>query len=78
MKKYGFTKFQWFFIQFVCWLVLMNSFILFEETIVDRSDLWKSMPGYRVGDACVWDLGASVVFAVAVFLIFKTRRADTQ
>jgi hypothetical protein len=49
----------------------MNSFIIFEETIVDRSDFWKSMPGYRVGDSCVWDMGVAILFAVLVFFIFK-------
>lgn len=56
----------------------MNSFIIFEETIIDRSDLWKSMPGYRVGDPCVWDIGAAILFAIFVLYIFKKKQPATD
>jgi hypothetical protein len=79
MKIYCFSRFQWYFIQFICWAVLVNSFVIFEETVIDRSNWWKSMPGYRVGDPCIWDLGASVVFAILVLIIFrKTKSASPE
>jgi hypothetical protein len=74
MTKYVFNKFQWYFIQFICWAVLFNSFVLFEETIIDRSNLWKSIPGYRVGNPCVWDLTAAILFAILVFFVFRKRK----
>ncbi|HYL65103.1 MAG TPA: hypothetical protein VE077_21015 [Candidatus Methylomirabilis sp.] len=54
-------------------LTLLNSWILFEEIVVDRHGLWRYMPYYRVGDACVWDLGATI--AIAVFLLWPFRRS---
>ncbi|MGH8134334.1 MAG: hypothetical protein ACRETP_14105 [Steroidobacteraceae bacterium] len=43
----------------------------FEEFIVDRVGLWKYMPGYRVGEACVWDL--SVGTLIVVGLVWASR-----
>lgn len=54
-------------------LTLLNSWILFEEVIVDRTGLWKYMPHYRVGDACVWDLGATI--AIVLFVVWQSRRS---
>ncbi len=80
MKSYSFNKLQWYFLQFVCWAALFDSFVIFEETIIDRS-AWKTLiPGYRAGEPCVWDLTAAAFFAVLVYLIFRRGRSspDTQ
>ncbi len=37
-------------------VAFLNSWVLFEEIVVDRQGLWRYMPFYRVGDFCVWDL----------------------
>ena len=49
-------------------MTFINTWVIFEETIVDRHGLWRYMPFYRVGLFCVWD---AAVFAVTllVFLI---------
>ena len=39
-------------------LSFFNSWVLFEETIVDRHGLWRYMPFYKVGLFCAWDLAA--------------------
>lgn len=35
--------------------------------MIDRHGLWKYMPYYKVGDACVWDLAVAVIITVAVW-----------
>ena len=54
-------------------LTLLNTWVLFEEVIVDRTGLHELMPGYRVGDACIWDAGALVVI-VALVWVLRSRR----
>lgn len=54
-------------------LTLMNSWVLFEETVVDRTGLAQLMPGYHVADACIWDAGALVV-VIAVVWWLRSRR----
>ena len=53
-------------------LTLMNSWVLFEQLVVDRYGLWRYMPFYRVTDPCVWDLAALIA---TVVLIISLRRA---
>ena len=42
-------------------LTLFNSWVLFEETVVDRLGWWQYMPCYRVGHFCEWDVGAILI-----------------
>jgi len=56
-------------------LTLLNSWVLFEETVVDRTRLAQLMPGYRIGDACIWDAGATVVIIVLVWVLRSRRPA---
>ena len=54
----------------------INSWIIFEETVVDRTRLWHYMPFYRVGLFCTWDvLALAVIPAVVFFGIAPLRRA---
>jgi hypothetical protein len=46
----------------------MNTWVIFEETIVDRHGLWRYMPFYRVGLFCVWD-AAVLAIILLLFLI---------
>jgi hypothetical protein len=39
-------------------LTFFNTWVLFEETVVDRYGLWEYMPYYRVARLCAWDIGA--------------------
>src|SRR5205814_8612944 len=36
-------------------VTFINSWVIFEETVVDRHGLWRYMPFYRAGLCCVWD-----------------------
>ena len=54
----------------------LNSWVIFEETVVDRTRLWRYMPFYRVGLFCTWDVLALAVISSLVFLgIAPFRRA---
>lgn len=52
-------------------LSFFNTWVLFEETVVDRYGLWQYMPYYRVARLCAWDVGA---FALIVWLTFRMLR----
>ena len=59
--------------------MFINSWVIFEETVVDRHGLWRYMPFYRVGLFCVWD---AAVFAVTLLLLLVSaarsrRRSQT-
>ena len=58
-------------------VTFLNTWVLFEETIVDRHGLWRYMPFYRVGLFCVWD---AAVFAITLLLLLvnvrQSRRRD--
>ena len=47
-------------------MTFINTWVIFEETIVDRHGLWRYMPFYRVGLFCVWD---AAVLAVTLLLL---------
>lgn len=62
-------------------MTFINTWIIFEEAVVDRHGLWRYMPYYRVGLFCVWD--ASVLALVLIGLLVSVapwRRAalDTE
>jgi hypothetical protein len=57
-------------------MTFLNSWVIFEEVVVDRTKLWHYMPFYRVGLFCTWDVLALVVILLLVFLgIAPFRRA---
>lgn len=60
-------------VRFAVWLTFFNTWVLFEETVVDRYGLWRYMPLYRVARLCAWDVGAAVL--VALVLRRALRRA---
>jgi len=50
-------------------VTFLNTWIIFEETIVDRHGLWRYMPFYRVGLFCVWD---AAVFSITLLLLLAS------
>src|SRR5438105_8830428 len=58
-------------------VTFINTWVIFEETVVDRHGLWRYMPFYRVGLFCVWD---AAVLAVTLLLLLVSvlpfRRRD--
>jgi hypothetical protein len=60
-------------------LTALNTWVIFEETIVDRHGLWRYMPFYRVGLFCVWDTAfLAVTLLLLVASVRPSRRDDTQ
>jgi hypothetical protein len=61
-------------------MTFINTWVIFEETVVDRQGLWRYMPFYRVGLFCVWD---AAVLAVTLLLLlvsvapFRRRNGPT-
>ncbi len=56
-------------------LTFFNSWVLFEETVVDRQGLWQYMPFYRVGFFCAWDLLAVLVIVPGVWYALRRWRS---
>jgi len=54
-------------------MTVLNTWVIFEETIVDRHGLWRYMPFYRVGLFCAWD--ASVLAVTLLLLLVSVARA---
>ena len=59
-------------------MTFVNTWVIFEETVVDRHGLWRYMPFYKVGLFCVWD---AAVLAVTLLLLLVSvapfrRRSD--
>jgi hypothetical protein len=52
-------------------MTFINTWVLFEEIVVDRHGLWRYMPYYRVGLFCVWD---AAVFAFTLLLLLVSVR----
>jgi len=52
-------------------MTFLNTWVIFEETVVDRHGLWRYMPYYRVGLFCVWD---AAVFAITLLLLLLSVR----
>jgi len=44
-----------------------NSFVLFEELVVDRHGLWRYLLFYKLRKFCIWDLAAIAGISLIVF-----------
>jgi hypothetical protein len=49
-------------------LTAMNTWVIFEEVVVDRHGLWHYMPFYRVGLFCSWDASVLAIILMLVLL----------
>lgn len=58
-------------VRFATWLTFFNTWVMFEEFIVDRNGLWEYMPYYHVGRLCAWDIGAMILFGFVVWRVFR-------
>lgn len=56
-------------------MTFVNTWVIFEETIVDRHGLWRYMPYYRVGLFCVWD---AAVLAITLLLFLVNLRQSRR
>jgi hypothetical protein len=61
-------------------MTFVNTWVIFEETVVDRHGLWRYMPFYRVGLFCVWDaavLAITLLFLLVSVAPFRRRSGPT-
>lgn len=49
-----------------------NSFVLFEELIIDRLDYWQYIPFYKKGMFCIWDFLALLLLTILLLIDKKT------
>ena len=68
------TKFQKRFLKLISIITLYNSWVIFEETVIDRQGLWKYLPDYEYGCFCIWDIGAIIIFSLLVWLLFREKK----
>ena len=57
-------------------MTFMNTWVIFEETVVDRHGLWRYMPFYRVGLFCVWDAAVLAIILLLLFASIRRSRGD--
>lgn len=57
-------------------LTFFNTWVLFEETVVDRYGLWQYMPYYRVAKLCAWDIGALALITWVTFRMLRRARSS--
>jgi hypothetical protein len=58
-------------------MTFINTWVIFEETVVDRHGLWRYMPYYRVGLFCAWDAAAlTVTLLLLLISVARSRRRD--
>jgi hypothetical protein len=55
-------------------VTFFNSWVIFEEFVIDRVGLWRYMPFYRVAKFCVWDVLA--LAAIGLGLFFRPQRVS--
>jgi hypothetical protein len=58
-------------------ITFFNSWIIFEETVIDRFGLWEYLPFYKIGTFCVWDILAILaIVLVGLFLnkVYSVKR----
>lgn len=64
-------------VQAAVFVTFFNAWVLFDELVVDRHDLWRYLPFYKVGLFCVWDVLALAVIGFSLFIRFaRSPRSD--
>ena len=66
MKRISFAELPWG-VRIVLALAAFNFWISFEEFVINRSGLWRYMPGYKLADACIWDLMVAIVICATAW-----------
>jgi hypothetical protein len=53
-------------------LTFFNTWVMFEEFVIDRFGYWQYLPFYKYGVFCIWDFA---FIALASFLVFINKDA---
>jgi hypothetical protein len=52
-----------------------NAWWSIEEFVIDRSNVWRYMPDYKVGKFCIWDLTVALVTLIGLWWLARPREA---
>ena len=58
-------------------IAFFNMWMSIEELVINHYGLWKYMPFYRVGGACMWDLVVGMIIVIAIWRASRERTAHT-
>jgi len=50
-----------------------NAWWSIEEFVIDRSNVWRYMPDYRVGKVCIWDVSVALLTVIGLWWLSKPR-----
>ena len=65
MAKVSFAE-QPFIVKAAVFVAFYNSWVLFEEFVIDRYGLWRYLPLYEKGCFCIWDVGAMLIIGLGL------------
>ena len=74
MQSLTFRQLPWV-VRIAVGVAFLNAWVNIEQLVIDRYGIWKYMPYYKVGDACVWDLTVSIII---VFAIWRASRRSER
>jgi hypothetical protein len=49
-------------------LTFFNTWVMFEEFVIDRFGYWAYLPFYKKGIFCTWDIAFVLIASILVFL----------
>jgi hypothetical protein len=58
-------------------IAFFDAWVSLEEFVIDRHGLWRYMPYYRVGEACVWDLAVGLLIVAGLWRL-SWQRAERR
>jgi hypothetical protein len=50
-----------------------NAWWSIEEFVIDRSNVWRYMPDYRVGKVCIWDVTVALLTVIGLWWLSRPR-----
>jgi hypothetical protein len=59
-------------------VAFLTAWACIEEWGIDRYGVWKYLPYYRKGDACVWDLTVTLIIIGTVWYFSREPRDRTR
>jgi hypothetical protein len=77
MTRIPFRDWPWL-IKLTVGLTFFNSWVLFEETVIDRHGLWQYLPLYVVGQFCAWDALALAIIAAVLWRLTRARGSPRE
>lgn len=75
MQSLAFRQLPWV-VRIAVGVAFLNAWVNIEQLVIDRYGIWKYMPYYKVGDACVWDLSVSIIIVFAIWR--ASRRSERE